>query len=168
MHQHYGEIIERLGEPRWWGEQGVPRYCPFSPGEADSIYADQVALVRIECQSCGHPFDVCYSSSHSDSLLEEREDLAAYIRATVLEESLFKTGPLRGMRRELHYGDPPNICCCAAGPTMTAIPVRVLEFWRRDRSSSREDWTRDPALEVDVEPSWAEGDGPVEATPAQA
>ncbi len=29
----------------------------------------------------------------------------------------------------LHYGDPPNIDCCGAGPTMNSIPIRVVEYW---------------------------------------
>ena len=27
------------------------------------------------------------------------------------------------------YGDPPNIGCCPAGPTMNSVPRRVLEYW---------------------------------------
>jgi hypothetical protein len=46
----------------------------------------------------------------------------------------------------LAYGDPPNIQCCPAGPTMSSDTVRVLQYWRRTAL----DWTRDPSLEVDV------------------
>lgn len=53
----------------------------------------------------------------------------------------------------LHYGDPPNIHCCAAGPTMNSIPIRVLEYWSRENPLL--DWQRDPALEVEITPEWA-------------
>jgi hypothetical protein len=56
--------------------------------------------------------------------------------------------------REIKYGDPPNVGCCAVGASMSSIPVRVLEFWRRqDLLASA--WERVPQLEIDVVPDWA-------------
>jgi hypothetical protein len=32
MLQHYEDILSRIAEPpRWFDEQGVPRYCEFAP-----------------------------------------------------------------------------------------------------------------------------------------
>jgi hypothetical protein len=138
----------------------VPRYCAFEPGEADNIYADKVALVRITCQGCAHAFKVCYSSTNYDTQLPDREDLASYLRFTALEETFVELEGGGRYRREFAYGDPPNINCCAAGPTMTAVPDLVLEFWRRNSG----EWERVPELEIAVTPSWAENTSWVENT----
>jgi hypothetical protein len=57
MHQHYEDILSRIAEPpRWFDEDGVPRYCEFAPDRIANIYADECALLAIECQSCARPF----------------------------------------------------------------------------------------------------------------
>lgn len=130
MNHHYFDIRSRIAEPpTWFDEHGVPRYCEFAPKECSNIYAREVALVRIACQGCGNGFQVCLSAGLGDVLLSK----------------LVET-------RELHYGDPPNIDCCAAGPSMNSIPQRVLQFWRAAEFS----WHRVPELEVDITPDWAE------------
>lgn len=130
MHHHYSDIRSRIPEPpRWWDESAVPRYCDFAPGEAANIYAEECALVRIACQACGETFDVCISS---DAMWK----IGA---ALTLAESIEINA--------LSYGDPPNIQCCPAGPTMSSDAVRVLQYWQRGASSV---WTRDPVFEVDV------------------
>jgi hypothetical protein len=48
--------------------------------------------------------------------------------------------------KQIHYGDPPNIGCCSAGPTENCIDIKVLEFWRRKML----DWERDSGLEIDL------------------
>lgn len=66
----------------------------------------------------------------------------------------------------IHYGDPPNTECCAAGPTMNCWDLRVIEFWARGFSlrAIREpenksptmlageylDWARVPELEKEL------------------
>ena len=121
----YKDIRDRIPEePKWFDEHGVPRYCDFSPREISNVYAREAALYRIACQACGHFFDVADSSGG--------EKLAEAIRA-----------------KTLHYGDPPNIGCCAAGATMNSEPQRVLEYWRRNKSTDF-DWVRDPSFEVEV------------------
>lgn len=126
MRCSYSDIRDRISEqPKWWDERGVPRYCDFSPREVADIYSLQVALVSIECQSCGREFKVAFSSNVFDQLLG---------RAT-LEEAV--------RARTLHYGDPPNIGCCPAGATMSSILGTVLEFWE-DRGAEFE---RRPDLE---------------------
>ena len=57
MLQHYEDIFSRIAEPpRWFDEQGVPRYCEFAPDRIANIHAQECALLAIECQSCGRPF----------------------------------------------------------------------------------------------------------------
>lgn len=100
----------------------MPRYCDFAPKYAANIYAREVALMLIQCQSCRQQFKVCMSGG--------RGSIAGAI----------KDG-------SLHYGDPPNIQCCAAGPSMNCIDVRVLECWRRDLGL---EWERETSLEIDL------------------
>jgi hypothetical protein len=136
MHNDYTDIRSRIGEPpSWWDERAVPRYCPFSPREAANIYADEVALVEIECQACEHPFLVAFSCSEIEASMERHRGRRG---ATIAEQIKDKT---------MHYGDPPNADCCAAGPTMNCNDIRVVEYWRRN---SEFDWVRDPSLEVEL------------------
>jgi hypothetical protein len=134
VNHHYQDIRSRIPEPPlWWDEFAVPRYCPFAPREAANIYAQEVVLLRIECQRCAREFDVAGSWSMIDEA--------------------------RGVRRPsadvstLCYGDPPHVDCCPAGPTMNSIAIRVLEFWTRD---AQHEWVRIPGLEIDIRPDWAE------------
>jgi hypothetical protein len=116
----YEDILSRIDqEPVWW-LGGVPRFDPFKPSDLD-IYAQESALISIRCQACRTPFKVGVFS---------RSGSATMICDMIAEGSL----PI---------GDPPNIGCCDAGPTMSSDQVRVEEYWKRDRF----DWTRDAAME---------------------
>lgn len=137
MNNNYADIRDRIAEPpRWWDEHAVPRYSEFGNLEVANIYADEIALVKITCQGCGRPFHVAFSTDCMEKFENGGRTLAALIR-----------------EKGLHYGDPPNVGCCAAGPTMNSEPRRVLEYWRRKAAF---DWVRDPALEVDITPDWVE------------
>jgi hypothetical protein len=145
MNHHYKDIRDRIAEPpQWFDENAVPRYCPFAPNETANIYAQQIVLLRIRCQNCGRPFDVCMSWCETDTILGRA--------VSSLEEQV--------RERVIHYGDPPNTECCPSGPTMNSEPDRVLQFWRHagwraeDGSVPASPWVRVPALEVDVEPEW--------------
>lgn len=139
MHHHYNDIRSRIPEePTWFDEHAVPRYCPFSPNETADIYADECALLEVHCQSCERPFMVAVTCKSFD-----RYDFATKTRGLSLAD--------RVVARKLSYGDPPNVDCCPAGPTMNGVEVRVVEFWRKERLK----WSRAPDLEVDVTPDWA-------------
>jgi len=115
MHCTYKDIRERLGEPLWWDEFAVPRYCEFRPSEAANIYAWECCLLEIACQNCGKRFLVCMSwSSWAEIMGKPTPMLAERIRSSVLG-----------------YGDPPNAGCCSAGPTMSSDVLRVVEYWAR-------------------------------------
>jgi hypothetical protein len=137
MHQHYEDILDRIDEPpTWFDEQGVPRYGAFSPNRLSNIYAREAALAEITCQGCGRPFNVAMDSRYA--------------------------GKGRGLCDEirlgrLHYGDPPNVRCCAAGPTMNSVMRCVLEYWSRD-SELRTEWQRDPAYEGPVTETYEPAD----------
>ena len=80
---------------------------------------------------------------HLDGKHEPSEDeLKAAMESTSLKVAV--------EAHTLHYGDPPNIDCCAAGATMNSIPIRVLQFWMREHLG----WERIPKLEADLWPDW--------------
>jgi hypothetical protein len=93
------------------------------------IYADQACLFVVACQCCQTRFKVAASWSSSDLIVRKVPSLVQQ----VTDETL-------------HYGDPPNMGCCSAGPTMNSEPVRVLEFWAR--SNAAREWLRVPKCEV--------------------
>lgn len=126
MNRYYQDIITRIAEPpKWFDEYSVPRYCEFEPREAANIYASECTLVLIQCQCCGMSFKVCFSSSKWEDNLEQRI-----------------------VNKSLAYGDPPNIECCASGPTMTSDTIKVLEYWFKDRNLGR--WVRKTSLEIEI------------------
>jgi len=137
MNHHYSDIRERIAEePKWFDENAVPRYCEFAPNETADIYAYEVALVLIECQSCERKFRVAMSASLGRQ------------NGPVLERPWLKPA-------ELEYGDPPNVHCCPTGPTMNSVPIRVLEFWECHRRPGR--WNRRADLEIEIVCEWMPG-----------
>lgn len=134
MKQSYSDIVDRISDDSnlWWDENGVPRYGEFSPRLVANIYASEVALLKIACQNCSQQFLVAISIL----TLIEGDSLIAKIRDRTLE-----------------YGDPPNVSCCPAGPTMSSIPLKVIQFWKYD--SDKLEMVRLPEHEVDVIPKWA-------------
>lgn len=148
MNHNYDDIRSRIAEePTWFDEHAVPRYGAFEPGNVADIYADEAILVEITCQGCGHKFAVAFSKG---MLNRDDRPLSRCIAV-----------------KDVHYGDPPNIGCCASGPTMNSEPRRVLEYWFRHVPSSVDaetgivrdvraymEWRRNPAFEVDVTPDW--------------
>ena len=136
MNHDYLDIRSRIPEqPAWWDEHGVPRYGAFTP-DAVASSALEIILLRVACQSCERPFDVCMKWSardrhHGIPSLADRIPLG-----------------------HVEYRDPPNVGCCPVGPTMCSVALRVLEFWRRGTCDGLR-WERVPALEIDVVPGWA-------------
>lgn len=135
MNHYYADIIEKLGEPAWWDENAVPRYCEFSPDQRSDVYADEVVLLEIRCQNCNASFCVAMSTRQIDRMIKKVLLLSSEIEGNTI-----------------HYGDPPNNGCCPAGPTMNSVPVKVLQYWKRDESF---DWQRSAAFEVEIKCDWA-------------
>lgn len=140
VNHHYNDIRSRIPEPpSWWDENATPRYGTFTPDDTASIHADEIVFLRIACQNCEREFDVCMTWGRSDAVLRKVRPLSE-----------------RVPERAIHYGDPPNIDCCPAGPTMNSVPLRVLEFWKKAPfSADGPRWERVPGLEVIVTPDWA-------------
>jgi hypothetical protein len=141
MHASYDDIISRIGMPPiWFDERAVPRYCEFAPHKSASIHIGEIALLEIKCQGCGHLFQVACSSVN--------------VPSGIIAEAI--------KEKALRYGDPPNVQCCRAGPTMSSTPIRVVQYWRRHDQQYVEktrimnlayfEWVRDPSLDVDIQP----------------
>jgi hypothetical protein len=123
MHENYEDIKSRIDEkPKWYDQNGTPRYEEFHPKYCPNIYSNQVILMLVECQDCGEKFEV---EIHA-SIWGERSS----------------TPP-----RKWHYGDPPAHGC--VGDTMNCVD---LEVWERDmRREPNGDWEQRPLLEGDVD-----------------
>lgn len=130
MKHFFADIVDRIPDPpKWFDENGTPRYNDFGPDEVPDIYAAECCLLQITCQNCRRPFDVGFSwYKYADErrLTERVED------------------------NSIHYGDPPNMGCCDAGVTMNSVPRQVLQFWRREGA----DWRRVPELERVIDCGW--------------
>ena len=151
VNHHYSDIRDLTDQPvNWWDEHAVPRYCEFSPKEVANIYAVECALVEIACQDCNTGFHVAFSWSRTEHGYRRDGQFWTKMSEPMTVERV----------RLLHYGDPPNITCCAAGPTMNSEPRKVLEFWRQPDSK----WERVPELQVwigeDVRVAHTEGKKP--------
>lgn len=139
MKQPYYDILELTEkEPLWHDEHGVPRFAPFAPELVSDIYAEEVALLDLQCQSCGRHMQCAVSWSQLSAIADrqdpEKATLARRLRSGMAD-----------------YGDPPcwhkgeSQC---SGSTMTAIEYRVLQFWRRDKTTN---WVRVTELEIDLD-----------------
>jgi len=130
MNHSYTDIRDRLGEPVWWDEYAVPRYCEFVPDKTANIYSHEAVLLLVRCQNCGEQFRVAMSWCSMEQV---------------------KGWPALADRiadGSIHYGDPPNAGCCPAGPTMNSEALCVLEYWKRE--SFGDEWKRDDALEMEL------------------
>lgn len=151
IHPHYGDILDRISEaPVWFDENAVPRYCKFSTQETAYIYAREAALVLIECQACATQFRVAFTELN--------------LREKLWDDSNNKVNNISDLIEDgsIHYGDPPNVRCCAAGASMNSIPIRVLEYWYQPviRGEGLEghvvkdprslDFRRGPEFEIDI------------------
>lgn len=126
MFANYYDIRSRLGTPLWFDENAVPRYREFHPNWLANIYATEAALFVVRCQTCSMEYIVAASNQR-----------------TVIETMIGK--------RELHFGDPPNVGCGDAS-SMRSMPTSVLQFWRKMPFPNG--WERDTSLEVDIRPDW--------------
>jgi hypothetical protein len=149
MNNYYDDIIKKIDEePQWFDEAAVPRYCKFSPKELADIYADECALVLIACQDCRHEFKVAFSQDMMGRMKWEwmykglgGKQAKKNLKAPTIAESI--------RDKTIHYGDPPNIRCCPAGPTMNCDDIKVLEYWERNSKTNHE-WKRKESLEIDL------------------
>lgn len=137
MLRDYKDIIDRLGPPQWWDDNGCPRYCDFAPYTC-GVYDEIVALIEIACQACGERFRVVVSYDRMS--MWRREENAETHRREIF--------PTAESINAFHFGDPPPHGC--VGDTMNCDTYRVLEFWRR-KELPEWGWERAPEYEVTYE-----------------
>jgi hypothetical protein len=134
MKTDYSDIVAQAGAPKWWDENGAPRYADFHPCQC-GVYVQAVALVRIACQACGHEFVV--------ASVEHRHQRSI---ARVPDRDARDPWDAVG---SFHYGDPPRGDHAHAGgdcvgDTMNSVPLEVVEFWRQGQDFN---WGRCPEYE---------------------
>lgn len=128
MHHLYADILSRIKEdPAWYDSNGVPRFGKFTPDSCPNIYAKEVCLLAIRCQSCHQQFKV---ELHMDLVQQMQFD-----------SNVTLAGWIRG--GTIHYGDPPRHDC-AIGNAMNCDDLEVIEYWHRPKS----EWIRDSSLEI--------------------
>jgi hypothetical protein len=132
MFRHYEDILSRIAEPpRWFDEQGVPRYCEFAPDRIANIYAHECALLDIECQNCGRVFVVA---------LDERTANHNVIRRPGYDPP-WRTLADIIRSHEIEYRDPPNVECCPVGAALAGghrVHARPSVQRREGRERGRE------------------------------
>jgi hypothetical protein len=128
MKCNYSDILDNVKtsagvnvQPKWWDEFGVPRFCEFHPDLVANIYAREVLLGEIACQSCNAKFIVAFSCGAYDEV-----QLSDSIKIWLETNDEFA----------IMYGDPPNINCCDAGPTMNSCFVKHIEFWKNTKDTN--------------------------------
>lgn len=150
MNHYYGDIIDKLGEPKWYDRLGYPRYCDFNPREVSNIYADLTVLAEVRCQGCGRIFTCAFSWSHFDFF-----DRIEYWKEQDIWKEIIQLGKIdrvidweKAAKRFLEsppfYGDPPNHPDDPAGNTMSSETTRIIECWVQ----SDYEWVRRPELEI--------------------
>jgi len=135
MYRRYPDLREKLGEPLWHDDHGVPRYAPFSP-ELCGVYHRCVALLEIDCQGCDRRFLV--ASAHT-----------GYSSAKL--ETAFPSQTDSG---DFGFGDAPHHTTehgQCVGTTMTTDVCRIVEFWTRDGGDHGVDWRRRTEYEFSYE-----------------
>lgn len=108
MKRYFVDLLSRISEaPSWFDSNGTPRYGDFSPDLVPDVYTDEVLLLLIRCQGCLREFRVA------------------------IQRERYEPKTLKSRLPHVYYGDPPNVRCCPAGPTMSSESVKVLEYWER-------------------------------------
>ncbi len=144
MKDDYSDITSLIDqEPTFYEESGVPRYSAFKPDMF--LHAQEVALVEIQCQSCGKRFSVvlCWDS------YKKRPPFSKFIE--------------EGNLANIDYGHPPRHgvefqdgkWSCYAGDVMSSESVKILEFWQEVPTKKSVRWKRQKKYEVVLSP-WLE------------
>ncbi len=121
----YKDIRKLIDKPPlWFDEHGVPRYCEFHPDNVSNIYAEEVALLLIECQGCSKKYRVAVSHDRMQNI----------VRGTEYES--YKEYQVD----DFAYGDAPcfETDSQCAGSTMTSDTIAILEIWERNSETNLE------------------------------
>lgn len=142
------DAVSRLGEPPWYDGMRMPRFEKFTPAACDPRNG-VVALLEIRCQGCDRSF---VKATEIDA--QEVDSPGFRLYDPNGEDAGDRAGSLHPGDPPLHdvwEGNPPQLRRCAM-EFATAVPIRVLEFWRLDSRLSPPGWVRDPRQEVPFGP----------------
>jgi hypothetical protein len=137
----YDDIKSRIPEqPKWYDENGVPRYNDFHPNDVPNIYAEEALLLEISCQDCGERFLVAFQTAGMmDRLFNPKaKSLSERIDAYLKKDKATKEAEWF----PFHYGDPPIHGC--VGDTMNCNDHRIVEFWQKKDF----EWVRNAKYEI--------------------
>jgi len=124
MKADYKDIRSKISEePLWYDENGVPRYEQFTPRLSPDIYADEVILLEIACQSCRTRFFVEMSWCFLVAVIRTNKgnSFSSCLDAWLLDRA--------NTFCPLHYGDPPRHDC--VGDTMNCDDLQIVEFHKK-------------------------------------
>ena len=155
MLRKYLDIISKLGRPEWWDGQGAPRYVEFHP-DLCGVYDRYIAFMEIGCQSC----DATFLVASEINIMEATSNFELPLIPVILEGEEKKIAEVENkLDKEggespwfqvgsFHYGDPPPTFhkeYCMSGPTMNSVPIRIIEFWEREKF----EWVRNHKYEFE-------------------
>lgn len=154
MLRSYEDITSAIAQPpKWYDENGVPRYCEFSINNL-GVYIKYALYGVIACQNCGQEFNVGMGYDHYEicTHLQSQDELSN--QACVFENKI------EDLVNGFGYGDPPRhsspsgLAC--AGQTMSSVEIAITQVWSRDSLSK---WHRLHEYEGPLEiPSWFQQD----------
>jgi hypothetical protein len=138
MYPIYRDIRDRLGEPLWHDQHGVPRYDEFHPSYL-GIYDDWAVLFVVECQACGQRFHCAHGLSSINLCIKSHMGDAAF----AFED---KDDPSVVLPHIVGWGDAPwHGTQQCAGTTMSSDVVGILQVWKKESHG----WTQvDISLEL--------------------
>ena len=158
MNVDYKDIISRIGKPLWYDRRGVPRYEEFKPNSC-AVYNDYITYMEVACQECDERFFVASEISFlGNNVFKANFSLPipplknVEKKISEVEEALDNEVDISpwGYLGSFHYGDPPRHGMtdngCLAGDTMNSVPIRIIEFWEKDKKKTWE-WKRNPKYE---------------------
>ena len=126
MYDTYDDILALTSrKPIWWDAHDVPRYAPFHPGIGAHGRPNECLLVLARAR--GGPDYLQLMCGYT----------AQFERAEQLTRS-----------KSLPMGEPPAGLHAENGD-ISAEPVKVLEYWRRDQDPFSK-WQRLPEFEIDL------------------
>ena len=106
MLRDYRDIRQRLGDPLWWDDNGVPRYDAFAP-DLCGVYDRYIAFNLVGCQGCDRQFKITAVITSIDMARDK------------------VTLPTEHSVGSFHYGDPPAHGCVGrlGGSTQSVVAV---------------------------------------------
>lgn len=136
MYPLYKELREKLGEPLWVDQNGVPRYCEFHPDIASEIYGDWVALMEVECQSCGKVFKCARGVCRVMEVIKSRGQVQLENTAAQMIPYLIGWGDAPWHDADGNEAGFDNQC---AGTTMST-DILSFRVWYKDRDGKNNEF----------------------------